>query len=323
MSSAAHPGLICLSNGLLMPQVQLGTYQLKGEACQSAVSAALKVGYRAMDSASVYRNEEDVRLALASSGLKREEVWLTTKLQPKDQGEKAYAACLASLEKLGTDYCDLYLIHWPGVQSYKLDDPVIKEERKKSWLALQRLYKEGKCRAIGVSNYMPLHLTELCEAEWCEVKPMVNQFEIHPLLQQREAQECCRKYGVAVQAYSSLARGAKELLEAEAVQQAAKRHGKTAGQVVLRWAVQQGIAVLPKSQNAARIQENADVGVPMPVKLGEAAEAAAGAGAAGAAASGSSTSAWSLTEEEMAAISALEAEKGSMRTCWDPNTVKV
>lgn len=179
-------------------------------------------------------------------------------------------------------------MHWPGVSGKAVDAADLKDERKASWLALQRLYREGRVRSIGVSNYMPWHLEELCTAPWCEVKPMVNQFEIHPLLPQADMVAASRRWGCAVEAYSSLARAAPELLESEAVKGAAAAHGVTPAQVALRWAVQQGFIVIPKSVQAARLAENAAILT------------------------------WALSEDEMAAISALSCGK---RMCWDPTKV--
>lgn len=278
-----------------MPCIGLGTYQMSGDACTAAVCCALRTGYRHIDTASVYRNEDAVAKGIADSGVPRSDIFITTKLQPKDHGAGAYDACIASLARLKTGYVDLLLVHWPGVAGRRLDDPAIKDVRKESWLALQRLHKEGKARAIGVSNYMPHHLEELCTAPWCEVQPAVNQFELHPLLQQADAVVACRKYGVVVEAYSSLARGAPALLTSEAATRIAAAHAGTVPQVCLAWALAKGFVVIPKSTDPARIAEN----------FGAAALAS------------------KLTPEDIASLDALEAAAGSLRTCWDPTTVKV
>lgn len=276
-----------------MPCIGLGTYQMSGDSCTTAVCSALRLGYRHVDTASVYRNEAAVAKGIADSGIARRDIFITTKLQPKDHGVGAYDACIASLSRLNTDYVDLLLIHWPGVAGRRLDDPSIKETRKESWLAFQRLHREGKARAIGVSNYMPHHLEELCTAPWCEVQPAVNQFELHPLLQQADAVAACRKFGVVVEAYSSLARGAPALLTSEAATRIAATHSATVPQVCLAWALAKGFVVIPKSTDPARIAENF----------------------------GAATLAPRLTADEIASLDALEASAGSMRTCWDPTTV--
>jgi 2,5-diketo-D-gluconate reductase A len=175
-----------------------------------------------------------------------------------------------------------------------VDDARQRALRRESWEALQRLHAEGRVRAIGVSNYMPWHLEELCGAPWCTVRPCVNQIELHPLLQQRETVAACRKFNIQVEAYSSLARGAPELMGAPPVTAAATAHGKTAAQVVLRWAVQKGYVVIPKSVKPERIAQNADV-------FG-----------------------WALAAAEEAALDGMEAAHGSsLRVCWDPTTIKV
>lgn len=286
--SALRDTIITLSNGVRMPQCGFGTYQLKGAEAVEAVKTALSAGVHAIDTAAVYHNEEEVAAAVEASGIPREQLFLTTKLQPKDQGEGAYDAMCASLARLRVTYIDLALIHWPGTAGIALDDPLLKEKRKASWLALQRLYEEGKARAIGVSNYMPLHLDELCSADWCTVRPHVNQFELHPMLQQREAVAACERWGVAVEAYSSLARGEEALWKHAAVVAAASAHGVSVPQVLLRWAIQHGWIVIPKSASPERIVTNTHV-------FG-----------------------WELTHSEMHALDALDA---GLRKCWDPNTV--
>lgn len=294
---------IKLSNGVVLPAFGLGTFQLQGDAARVAALAALNAGVRHIDTAQVYRNEEAVGQALVESGLPREEVFITTKVAPLKvtEGEaEAYESVLVSLTKLGTAYADLVLLHWPGASRTKLDDPRILDVRIGAWAALCRLYKEGKARAIGVSNYMPAHLASL-EAAAADgriphyITPHVNQFELHPLCQQREAVSACASRGIAVVAYSSLARGEARLLEAAPVAAAAAAHGKSPQQVVLKWALQHGWAVIPKSTQPERIVANA---------------VAADAG-------------WALSEAEVAALDGLEEAVGTVRTCWDPTTVLV
>lgn len=283
-----------LSSGHAMPMVGLGTFQAASTGCEEAVATALKTGYRLIDTASVYRNEAAVAAGIKASGIDRSQVFVTSKLQPTEAGDGAYEACLKSLERLGMDYVDLFLIHWPGKAKLAIDDPAQSEHRKRSWQALQRLYEEGKCRSIGVSNFMPKHLNELCSAEWCTVKPAVNQFELHPLLKNEDAVACCDRWGVQVQAYSSLARGATQLLDSKAVTAAAAAHGATPAQIVLRWALQKGYCVIPKSIKPERIVENWV---------------------------GATTTEWSLSGEEMTALDSLEKKVGTLRTCWDPTTI--
>lgn len=278
-----------LSNGLDMPILGLGTYQMKSPECENAVKAAIAHGYRHIDTAAIYKNETFVADAIAVSGVAREELFITSKLKPQDHGEGAYAACIQTLERLRVDYIDLYLVHWPGAAGMSLSDHEGQAaKRKATWLALQRIVEEGKARAIGVSNYMPLHLDELCSADWCTVRPSVNQFELHPLLQQVEAVAACRKWGVQVEAYSSIARGAPELLDSKVVQAAATAHAVTPAQVCLRWAVQKGYCVIPKSVHEDRIKTNAQIFD------------------------------WTLTQEEMVALDGLDQ---GFRTCWDPTRV--
>jgi 2,5-diketo-D-gluconate reductase A len=174
-----------------------------------------------------------------------------------------------------------------------VDDKRQREVRRATWEALQRLQQAGKARAIGVSNYMPWHLDELCSAPWCTSRPAVNQIELHPLLQQRDTVAACARYGIVVEAYSSLARGAPELMGAAAVTAAAAAHGKSPAQVALRWAVQKGYIVIPKSTKPERIAVNGELRD------------------------------WALSEAEMASLDGLEGESGSLRTCWDPTTIKV
>lgn len=293
MAAASAVARIALRGGTSIPQIGLGTWQLTGDDAYKAVLAALRAGYRHVDSAAVYRNEEQVGKAVRDSGIPRDELFITTKLQPRDHGEGAYAACVASLAKLGMDYVDLYLIHWPGVAGRALDDPGIRDVRRVTWEAMQRLHAEKKARAVGVSNFMAWHIEELVTAPWCSVLPAVNQIELHPLLQQREAVAACEKHGIVVEAYSSLARGAPQLLEAPQLRAAAEAHGVTTSQVALRWALQRGYVIIPKSSKPERIAANMDV-------LG-----------------------FTLTAEEMDAITALETADTRLRTCWDPTTVKV
>eukprot|EP01114_Cavostelium_apophysatum_P020302 TRINITY_DN6767_c0_g1_i3.p1 TRINITY_DN6767_c0_g1~~TRINITY_DN6767_c0_g1_i3.p1 ORF type:complete len:245 (-),score=55.21 TRINITY_DN6767_c0_g1_i3:294-1028(-) len=208
------------------------------------------------DTASIYRNEELVANGIEKSKVPREDIFITSKLKPEDHGyDKAIKACNESLEKLRTTYLDLYLIHWPGKKGLKTDSKMNAVHRKESWRALETLYKEGKCKAIGVSNYTKAHLEELLEA--CTVIPHVNQVEYHPYLTQTDLLSFCREKGIQLEAYSSLGQG--ELVANEDVARIAIKYGKSVPQVLLRWGLQQEIPVIPKSSDHIRIDENAQI----------------------------------------------------------------
>jgi diketogulonate reductase-like aldo/keto reductase len=232
-----------LNNGVVIPRLGLGVYQSPpGQVTQKAVEYALKIGYRHIDTARIYNNESDVGAALRKSGVKREEVFITTKLWNSDHGyESALRACDASLKRLGLKYLDLYLIHWP-----------VPELRNESWTALTKLLKDGKVRSIGVSNYTIQHLTELLGD--AEVTPMVNQVEFSPFLYQKQLLDYCEQKKIQLEAYSPLTQGAK--LNHPKVQQIAKKHDKTPAQVLLRWSLQHNLVTIPKSVHEERIKEN-------------------------------------------------------------------
>jgi diketogulonate reductase-like aldo/keto reductase len=209
------------------------------------VLAALRLGYRHVDTARIYGNEADVGEAVRESGVPRAEVFVTTKLWNDDQGyDKALGAFDKSLARLGLDYVDLYLIHWP-----------VAGKRKDSWRALEKLKADGRARHIGVSNFLVSHLEELLGD--AQEPPAVNQIEIHPFLQHRETRAFCKKHGIVVEAYSPLTSGHK--LHDPAVSEVAKRVGRSNAQVLLRWGLQHDLVVLPKSTHEARIAENADL----------------------------------------------------------------
>jgi len=233
-----------LRGGGFIPRVGLGVWQApRGATTQAAVTVALRAGYRHVDTARIYGNETDVGQAIRDSGVPRAEVFVTTKLWNDDHGHAAARrACDASLARLGLDYIDLYLIHWP-VAGKRLD----------TWRALEDLAAEGRARAIGVSNYLPPHLDEL--AAVARVLPAVDQVEIHPFLQQRATRAWCAAHGVVVEAYSPLTSGRR--LDHPAVAAVAARVGRSPAQVLLRWALQHDLVVLPKSVHEARIRENA------------------------------------------------------------------
>jgi len=232
-----------LSSGARIPQVGLGVWQTpSGATTRQAVAAALEVGYRHIDTARIYGNEVDVGAAVRASGVARDAVWITTKLWNADQGyDRALRALDTSLESLGLDYVDLYLIHWP-VAGKRLD----------SWRALERVHQEGRARSIGVSNFLRPHLEELLAS--ARQVPAVNQIELTPFLQRRETRALCAEHGIVVEAYSPLTHGKR--LDHPVVNDVARRVGRSVAQVLLRWGLQHGLVVLPKSTKPARIAEN-------------------------------------------------------------------
>ncbi|KGP91375.1 glyoxal reductase [Pontibacillus chungwhensis BH030062] len=237
---------IKLNNGVDMPRLGLGVFKAEdGEEVINAVKWALEHGYRSIDTAAAYKNEEGVGQALKDSGLSRDEIFVTSKLWNSDQGyEETLQAFETSLEKLGLDYLDLYLIHWPVEGKYK-----------ESWKAMEKLYHDGKIRAIGVSNFHPHHLDDLLKDG--EVTPVINQVELHPKLAQQEVRDYCEKHDIVVEAWSPLMQG--QILEEPVIQELAQKYNKTAAQIVIRWDLQIGIVTIPKSTKQHRIQENADV----------------------------------------------------------------
>jgi diketogulonate reductase-like aldo/keto reductase len=232
-----------LSSGARIPQVGLGVWQTpSGATTRQAVAAALEAGYRHIDTARIYGNEADVGAAVRASGVAREAVWITTKLWNADQGyDRALRALDTSLESLGLDYVDLYLIHWP-----------VAGKRVDSWRALERLNQEGRARSIGVSNFLRPHLEELLAS--ARQVPAVNQIELTPFLQRRETRALCAEHGIVVEAYSPLTHGKR--LDHPVVNDVARRVGRSVAQVLLRWGLQRGLVVLPKSTKPARIAEN-------------------------------------------------------------------
>jgi 2,5-diketo-D-gluconate reductase A len=241
-----HP-TVTLNNGVEMPQLGYGVFQVPDAATTEAVATALRTGYRSIDTAAAYGNERGVGDAIAASGLRREEVFVTTKLWNNDQGyDSALAAFDASLEKLRLDQVDLYLIHWPTPAKDRYLD---------TWRAMEKLLAEGRTRAIGVSNFQPAHLRRLLDETG--IVPAVNQVELHPRLQQAELRAFHARHGIATEAWSPLAQGA--LLDDPLLTRIAARLGRTPAQVVLRWHLQLGNIVIPKSVTPARISENLDV----------------------------------------------------------------
>ncbi|WP_416874665.1 aldo/keto reductase [Kitasatospora sp. SC0581] len=236
-----------LNNGVEIPQLGFGVFQVPDDQTTAAVAAALEAGYRSIDTAAIYGNETGVGRALAASGVAREDLFVTTKLWNADQGYDATLRAFdASLAKLGLDHVDLYLIHWPTpARDLYLD----------TWRALERLVEEGRIRAAGVSNFQPAHLQRLLDTS--ALVPAVNQVELHPGLQQAELRAFHAEHGIATEAWSPLAQGA--VLDDPAITAIAARTGKSPAQVVLRWHLQLGNIVIPKSVTPARIRQNLDV----------------------------------------------------------------
>ena len=250
MSQLTIQDTATLNNGVSMPRLGIGVFQVEeGRDLVEALKAAVRHGYRSIDTAAIYQNETSVgmgiREALAESGLKREDLFITSKVWNSDLGyEATIAAYEASLKRLGLDYLDLYLIHWPVQGKYK-----------EAWRALETLYKNDRVRAIGVSNFQVHHLQDLMRN--AETKPAINQVELHPRLSQDELRAFCKEQGIQVEAWSPLMQG--QLLHQPDLKAIAEKHGKSVAQVIIRWDLQHGIVTIPKSIREPRIVENASV----------------------------------------------------------------
>lgn len=237
-----------LNNGVRMPQLGFGVFQVSDDDTTQAVSLALAAGYRSIDTAAIYGNEAGTGRAIKESGLDREDLFITSKLWVADLGfDATLAAFDASLEKLALDYLDLYLIHWPAPATDRYLD---------SWRALERLLAHGKVKAIGVSNFLPEHLQKVIDLGG--TVPAVNQIELHPALQQRDIAAFNTVHGIVTEAWSPLAQGGAVLAD-PAVADIAARHGVSPAQAILRWHLQQGRIIIPKSVTPDRIRENLDV----------------------------------------------------------------
>ena len=270
---------VTLNNGVKMPMVGLGTWQLPGNPnCEEIITAAIREGYRLIDTAQNYGSEPYVGRAVERCGVPREELFITTKLWFENfEREDAERSLYASMEKLRVDYLDLVLLHWPFGNVYE------------GWRTLERFYEAGRIRAIGISNFSPARMVDLIH--YNRIKPCVNQIETHLFCQQKQSQTWMKKYGVSHQAFSPLSCGrAKDLLANETVTAIAAAHGKTPGQVALRFLVQNGISLIAKSAHVSRLRENLDI-------FG-----------------------FSLTEEEMAALSALDQAQPVFGTAENPET---
>ncbi|MGW1430492.1 aldo/keto reductase [Streptomyces sp. NPDC002431] len=239
---------ITLNNGVEMPQLGFGVWQVPDDEAAKAVATAIEAGYRSIDTAAIYENERGTGKAVAASGVPREELFVTTKLWNSEQGhDSTLRAFDASLDRLGLDYVDLYLIHWPVPAKDAYID---------TYRALEKISSEGRARAIGVSNFLPEHLERLIGET--SVVPAVNQIELHPQLQQADSRAFHAKHSITTEAWSPLGQG-KGLLEVPTVVAVARKHDRSPAQVVLRWHLQTGNVVIPKSVTPSRIRENLDV----------------------------------------------------------------
>ena len=260
---------IPLNDGTSIPQLGLGTYQLKGDDAYRVTLRALELGYRHLDTAKIYENEAEVGRAIADSGVARDDLFVTTKMWPSDY-EAPKQAIETSLEQLGLEHVDLYLLHWPV--------PMFGTAGA-AWEAMTEIRDAGQATSVGVSNFEIDHLQQIITDSG--VVPAINQIELHPLHQRRALREFCAQQGIAIEAWSPIARGQAQLFESEPVRRAAATHGASAAQVVLRWHLQQDIIVFPKTATPARLEENAGV------------------------------LDFQLSDEEMAAITALEVPDGA------------
>lgn len=270
---------VTLSNGVKMPILGYGVYQVTKEECERCVLDALKVGYRHIDTAQSYFNEEEVGSAIKKSGVPREEIFLTTKVWIEHYGyEQTEASVTESLRKLKTDYLDLVLLHQPFSDAYG------------AWKALEELYDDGKIRAIGISNFYADRMVDF--ASFNRIKPMVNQMETHIFNQQNSLKEWADKYDIRLEAWAPFGEGRKGIFDNPAILQIGEKYGKTAAQVMLRWNIQRGVVVIPKSIHIERMEENFDVFD------------------------------FALSNEDMAAIAALDQKESSFFSHQDPAMVE-
>ena len=270
---------VTLNNGVKMPKLGYGVYQVSPDECERCVSDAIAVGYRSIDTAQAYANEEGVGRAVQKSGVKREELFLTTKIWISNAGEEKAARSIdESLKKLGTDYIDLMLIHQPFGDYYG------------TYRAMEKAYRQGKLRAIGVSNFYPDRFIDL--ANFCEIKPAVNQIETHVFQQQKTAREVLKKYGAQIESWGPFAEGKNGMFTNPTLTEIGAAHGKSVAQTALRFLLQSGVVVIPKSVRKERMAENFDVFD------------------------------FSLTDEEMERIRALDTAQSSFFSHYDPQTVE-
>lgn len=270
---------VTLNNGIKMPQLGYGVYQVTKDECERCVSDALKVGYRLIDTAQSYFNEEEVGNAISKSGIPRENIFLTTKVWIEHYGyESCKASVLESMHKLQVDYLDLCLLHQPFGDVYG------------AYHALEDLYESGKIRAIGISNFYPDRMIDI--ASFARIKPAINQIEIHPHNQQNESKKWHDKYGVSLEAWAPFGEGRGNMFDLPELKAIANKYGKSVAQVILRWHLQRGIVIIPKSTHIERMKENLDVFD------------------------------FELTSEDMAAIACLDKKQSSFFSHTDPNMVE-
>ena len=270
---------VTLKNGVKMPQLGYGVYQVSKEECEECIANALKVGYRHIDTAQAYYNEEEVGNAIVKSGIPREEIFITSKVWVSNYGyEATKKSVLESLKKLQTDYIDLMLLHQPFSDYYG------------AWRALEDLYEEGKLKAIGISNFYSDRMIDICA--FSRIAPMVNQIELHPHDQQIEAQEWMKKYGVQIESWAPFGEGRGGLFTNPVLAAIGEKYGKTTAQVMLRWQLQRGIVVIPKSVHVERMKENFNVFD------------------------------FELSADDMAKIATLDTKTSSFFSHQDPNTVE-
>lgn len=263
-----------LNTGFLIPLIGLGTYQIHGDEIYTSINHALRAGYRHIDTATGYRNEhfigEALQKLLPTYGLARDQIFITSKLVPKagQTEDQVISTVKQSLKDLQTEYLDLFLIHWPGVMGIPVESADNAEYRKQTWRALAQCKKQGLIRSIGVSNYNVRHLAELlayCDQFDPTIKPAVNQVEFHPHYKQPELLQYCRNQGIFFQAYSSLGTSTSTLLrEDPTVVELARQLGKTPSQILLRWALQQGVGILPKARSQQHVEEDIDLDFDIP-----------------------------------------------------------
>jgi len=278
-----------------LPSFGLGTYKLKGEVCTEIVGKALEIGYNLVDTARCYRNEENIGISLSKilSTTSRDKIFITSKVPPDEQGEEmAYASVCDSIKKLNVDYIDLMLIHWPGASKRSPTSSENKNLRHGTWRGLIKARNEGLLRFIGVSNFTVDHLKELIEIEGLEV-PYVNQVEFHPVCQQRALVQYCSKHRIQLQAYSSLGSGASELVDHKVIVLIANKYNLTVSAVLLLWAMQQDISIIPKASSQTHLLDNYNVFIQY-------------------------QNGFRLNAEDMSAIEELDKDH---HFCWNPHTI--
>jgi diketogulonate reductase-like aldo/keto reductase len=286
---------VTLNNAVTIPIIGLGTWQSKGQDCYKAVSDALEIGYKHIDTALVYNNHAQIAQAIKDAKFDRSKLFITSKLPPMNQGYQETLDCFQQcLTELETDYLDCFLIHWPGVAKTDPSSPKNAEKRKESWIAMEKLYREGKVRAIGVSNYYENHLEDLFT--YCSIPPTMNQIEFHPWLYKKSVQDWCKTKNITIEAYSPLGLG--KLLTDPIVTSIAQECSSACGEkvteayVLLNWSVQQGCIVLPKSVHKDRIEANFNAVVKPKV---------------------------ALSAEQMQKLSAMNKD---CHVCWNPTDIK-